>query len=82
MAKRATLQATAEGDHPLWRPLLAHGTVVIKVLRPFMQEGEDTAGLFVFGKLVCFETLSGCQEIARVFSRESNQQCLLFIMIA
>ena len=53
MAKHATLEVTAEGDYLIWRPLLAHGTVVIEVLGSFLQERKDAAGPSVFEKLVC-----------------------------
>lgn len=50
---------TAEGDYHIWRPLLAHGTVVIEILRSVVQERPRRP---LSLENLCFEAVEGCQE--------------------
>lgn len=63
MAKHAMSQVTAEGDS--YPEASAHsGHSCSEAFRSFPPERKGASGPFVLGKLVCFETVRGCQEIA------------------
>lgn len=80
MAKHAIPQVTAGGDsYP--EASVHSGHRCSEAFRSFASERKDAAGCFVLGKLVCLETVKAARKLP-VFSRESKQQHLLFIMIA